>query len=607
MNTKTSGLFVFFAFILALTAHGWAAGNSGLWVGTATIDSVSEVNKPRSDLSFDLRLDGVLKEESLISKQGVWKYDTGTDRGTAWRGVSYNDSAWSSGQGPLGYGGKGEATTVSFGGNPSNKYPTVYFRKGFAVGDPSVYSSLLLKLRRDDGAMVYLNGSLVLRYNLPTSFVGYGTLALSEVSGGDETAYHETSIPASLLTAGTNVIAVEIHQSSLSGADLGFDLALSASLKSPTAATFIDPGSNGWRYYDAGDELPASWKDPGYAEPGWKTGEAQFGYGDGDEKTVVSYGPDASNKSPVVYFRKSFNVADSSRFSHLKTYLLRDDGAVVYLNGTEIMRSNMPSGAVGFRTSPVQSVPSSEENTFFASETASLALASGANVIAVGVHQHIGELGDMDGTGPPSPASAPLSLNLLIHVDDGGTVRLLKEVVQMWEDGTYNPDGTVATSGRYLLIVNDEKLHLYKGIGRRDGTPVGRRLSSVGFDFDGRYRSMSGSLAPGSALSASFTLPYNHPTNPFMHKYHPDFDNKNATYTGVLGEALEVGRTVTLEISNRYPPDLNEAERTPPPGWGDSVMGGIYRETVTGLHKDPIESVGYFTLRRVTDTETLIE
>ena len=72
------------------------------------------------------------------------------------------------------------------------------------------------------------------------------------------------------------------------------------------------------------------------------TGSAPFGYGDGDEATVLSYGPAVTNKFITTYFRRAFTVANTSVIHALTLRLLRDDGAVVYLNGAEVFRSNMP-------------------------------------------------------------------------------------------------------------------------------------------------------------------------------------------------------------------------------------------------------------------------
>ena len=93
--------------------------------------------------------------DSLLVEQGAaWKYlDNGTNQGTAWRGVGFNDGAWLSGTAQFGYGDGDEATVVSYGGNSSNKFITTYFRRAFNVADPTLYQSLTLRLLRDDGAV----------------------------------------------------------------------------------------------------------------------------------------------------------------------------------------------------------------------------------------------------------------------------------------------------------------------------------------------------------------------------------------------------------------------------------------------------------------------
>ena len=79
------------------------------------------------------------------------------------------------------------------------------------------------------------------------------------------------------------------------------------------------------------------------------SGDAELGYGDGDEQTVVSYGPDSGNKYITTYFRHEFTVTDAASLGGLTLRIQRDDGAVVYLNGHEV-RFNMLGGAVDYLT-----------------------------------------------------------------------------------------------------------------------------------------------------------------------------------------------------------------------------------------------------------------
>lgn len=169
-------------------------------------------------------------EVVLVSRGSVWKYlDNGSNQGTGWILPSFNDSSWSSGPTELGYGDGDEATIVSFGPNASNKFTTTYFRRSFQVNNAGSYFNLTLRLKRDDGAVVYLNGTEVFRSNMPSGQIFFNTFASSAIGGTDETTFFETSVNPSLLLEGTNLLAVEVHQANLTSSDISFDLELVAS------------------------------------------------------------------------------------------------------------------------------------------------------------------------------------------------------------------------------------------------------------------------------------------------------------------------------------------------------------------------------------------
>ena len=176
---------------------------------------------------------------TLVAEGSAWKYrDTGQNLGTAWRGVSYNDNAWAAGNAELGYGDGGEVTTVGFGGDAGNKHITTYFRKQFnSTGN---YQSATLRVRRDDGVVVYINGTEVARDNLPTGNINYLTTANGPIGGEDEIDFIEFTIPGAVLVSGTNTIAVEIHQSSSSSSDISFDAELLASTQSAAPVVIND-------------------------------------------------------------------------------------------------------------------------------------------------------------------------------------------------------------------------------------------------------------------------------------------------------------------------------------------------------------------------------
>ena len=178
-------------------------------------------------LGLGLVSTGRAADTTLVSTGSSWKYlANGTDQGTGWRATGFNDSAWASGPAQLGYGDGDEATTLGFGPDANNKYITTYFRRSFSVANASLFNGLTLRLLRDDGAVVYLNGVEVWRTNMPTGTVGYLTPASVAIGGADETTFVQTTISPSLLVTGTNVLAVELHQSGGTSTDISFDLQL---------------------------------------------------------------------------------------------------------------------------------------------------------------------------------------------------------------------------------------------------------------------------------------------------------------------------------------------------------------------------------------------
>jgi len=163
---------------------------------------------------------------TLIPSNSVWKYlSTNVSQGTEWVARDYNDAFWPSGQARLGAGGDGETTLINIG-PVGARYPTVYFRKSFVVPPGVIYTNLLFKLVRDDGAVVHLNGYEAYRDNMPAGPITYATLAAT--SAVDEQSFFPTNIPAVGLLPGSNVVAVEVHQINATSTDLGFNLELIA-------------------------------------------------------------------------------------------------------------------------------------------------------------------------------------------------------------------------------------------------------------------------------------------------------------------------------------------------------------------------------------------
>ena len=568
-------------------------------------------------------------QTTLVSYNSSWKYlDNGSNQGTGWRTTSFNDAGWTTGTAAFGYGTSGITTTVSYGNNNKKKHITTYFRKTISIADASLYSSFTLNLKRDDGAVVYINGTERFRSNMPTGTVSYNTKASSEATDNG-TAIQTTTLGAGSLVNGTNVIAVEIHQAANNGPDLFFDLQLNGTADvtpptvsnyspadnstsvsntanlvltfneniqkgtgnilvkeggvtiqtidvssatvtvsgntatinpadfsfgaavnieisvgtfkdlfnnnyagiadattwnfsviapdltpptvttySPTdnatlvartanliltfseniqkgvgnilvkegsvttqtidvtsatvtvsgntatinpadlaynaavnieiaAGTFKDLSNNNyagiadattwnftvqdappsgpqtlvaygssWKYLDNGTNQGTAWRGTGFSDATWASGNAQLGYGDGDEATIVSYGSNASNKYITTYFRKTISIANPSSFTSILGNVKRDDGIAIYVNGTEVYRNNLAAGAAYNTLGTLASDDGATAQTFNFSPSA---FVSGNNVIAVEIHQN-------------SVTSTDISFDLQLIGNDGITL-----------------------------------------------------------------------------------------------------------------------------------------------------------------------------------------
>jgi len=557
----------------------------------------------------------LFSQTTLLPYNSSWKYlANGSNQGTAWRSVSFNDASWTTGNASFGYGVSGITTTVNFGSNSKKKHITTYFRKAFNVPDASIFSNFALNLKRDDGAVVYINGTEVYRSNMPTGTISYTTKASSEATDNGATIQTVT-LSAGALVTGNNVIAVEIHQAANNGPDLFFDLQLNGTgdIIAPTVNTYspadnattisasanlvitfneniqkgtgnilikeggvttqtidvtsaavsvsgntatinpadfnfgaavnieiaagafkdlannnyagisnattwnfsvfspdatpptvntyspadnstnvsasanlvltfseniqkgtgnilikeagviiqtidvtsaavsvsgntatINPSdftysaavnveiaagafkdlsnnnytgivdattwnfsiqsapasgpqtliayNSSWKYLDNGSNQGTGWRATGFSDATWATGNAQLGYGDGDEATVLSFGPDANNKYVTTYFRKTFSVSNPSLFTTVLGNVKRDDGVAIYVNGTEVFRNNLAAGAA-YNT--LGTLASDDGATAVAFSFSPSVLVSGNNVIAVEIHQNAANSSDI--------------------------------------------------------------------------------------------------------------------------------------------------------------------------------------------------------------------
>ena len=120
--------------------------------------------------------------------------------------------------------------------------------EGIHRGQPALYQALELRLIRDDGAVVYLNGIEIFRDNLQPGRVSWNSLALNTIEGLGEITPVEVRLGTNFLRAGTNVLAVEVHQAAANSSDLGFDLALSGLRAASATGVIVTAPADGERF-----------------------------------------------------------------------------------------------------------------------------------------------------------------------------------------------------------------------------------------------------------------------------------------------------------------------------------------------------------------------
>ena len=146
-----------------------------------------------------------------------------------WNTIGFDDSGWSTGPGGFGYGDEDDGTEI----DPAL---SVYLRRIFAVTDAADLIHAILHADYDDGFVAYLNGTEIGRsFNLgePGTFVPYDETTSTDHEaqlywGGYPEAYTLDSLQlASLLTAGENVLAVQVHNVGITSSDMSSNFYLS--------------------------------------------------------------------------------------------------------------------------------------------------------------------------------------------------------------------------------------------------------------------------------------------------------------------------------------------------------------------------------------------
>jgi hypothetical protein len=213
----------------------------------------------------------------------------------------------------------------------------------------------------------------------------------------------------------------------------------------------------------------------------------------------------------------------------------------------------------------------------------------------------VNEVNEVNAVAPDNvkttPTGSEFSFRIIVHVDDGGQAKLLSHVIQMWDENLPNgPAGPV-------LFTDDGLMPNYTGTTMRDGKTVGRRISAPAFHNFGQSEPMGGNFGiQAGVLTTTLDLPENDPTNPFIHRYHKDHLIPGDDTPEDQKYSIE--RAVTLTFQDQDA-DGNNIVGSNGLGWGSLDMGGVYQETISGIHRENLTIKGTFLLHRVSKKGSL--
>ncbi|WP_431609423.1 alkaline phosphatase PhoX [Chryseobacterium sp. 'Rf worker isolate 10'] len=145
------------------------------------------------------------------------------------------------------------------------------------------------------------------------------------------------------------------------------------------AQTFIFNKNASWSYKDNNQAQPAGWNAQTYDISTWAAGNGPLGYGD-PVTTTINSGLTAA------YFTKDFTVDFSTLSDNLELGVMRDDGIIVYLNGEEVVRDNMPAGTVTFNTFSTTTIDGAAENVYNIFSIPKSKFVNGVNRFSIELH-----------------------------------------------------------------------------------------------------------------------------------------------------------------------------------------------------------------------------
>lgn len=398
--------------------------------------------------------DVIINEFAAFPSDRLLQYYTNgemTERQIGWMESDFDDSAWDTGPGGIGYGDSDDATDV--GAEMQGNTPSLYMRMHFSVSAANAARSdaLRLDIDYDDGFIAFINGVEVARKNLGEEgyFFSNETPAEESHDAGAAESFALDSA-SELLVEGDNVLAIQVVNNDVNSSDLSMiaDLFIVAG----SDIQLVDHADN-WRYLVGISQPPVPipsyrvttatlgcgtpWWELAYDDAAWQDGPGGFGYGDSDDATDLE--ASLEGITPSLYLRKRFS-ASSAQAATMDSLILEidyDDGFIAYLNGKEIARRNMgPTGMFGYHDQFAFNEHEAGTAELIDLGAATDCLVDGDNILAIQVHNK--EILD------ESPTDGDLSLIADLYID-GGTPDNLVQHGDSWKYwiGTAEPSGVL--------------------------------------------------------------------------------------------------------------------------------------------------------------------
>ena len=157
-------------------------------------------------------------------------------------------------------------------------------------------------------------------------------------------------------------------------------------LAPPVPVTLV-AARGAWRYRSDGVDLGASWRSNSFNDAAWPSGSARLGFGGDGETTLLNRTNASGTTNITFYFRRAFHVPNPAEVFSLSAQMTRDDGAVTYLNGAEVWRDNMPTGAMSHTTFASAAITTTNETNWLTKTLDPTNLVVGWNTLAAEIHQ----------------------------------------------------------------------------------------------------------------------------------------------------------------------------------------------------------------------------